>query len=85
MLLEGIITQVHRLRHGRFLRLTRKPVILGLEMDLPVVVADGIQFSLAVVEELQTRRLVDLTLEVGLLVVAVQMYLEVFLSGLVTF
>ena len=60
-----------------------EPVVLGLEVHLPVVVAQREQVALAVVEELVAGGLIDLAGQVRQLVVAVEVHPEVLVAGLV--
>ena len=85
MLLEGIDPQVDRPRNCRLHRLPSEPVVLDLEMDFPILVSDRVEFMFAIVEELAARGFLALADEVGELIVAVEVYMEVLSACLIAF
>jgi hypothetical protein len=61
-----------------------EPVVLDLEMDLPVLIADGEQIMFPVVEKLVSSGLATAAGEVGKLVVAVEMNAKVLVPRLIS-
>ena len=57
MLLERIDPEIDRARDSWSHQLAGEPVVLDLEMELPVLVADGKQVMFPVVEEFMSRQL----------------------------
>jgi hypothetical protein len=81
VLLEWVDAQVDRLRNRRPPQLAGEPVVLHLEMALPVAVAE-LDLVLAVIVELVPRRFGALHAKVRQLVVPVQVDAEVLVAGL---
>ena len=85
MLLERIVAQIDRTRHSRPERRAGKPVVLQLEMNLPVAVANGEQIPFAKVEELIARRFFHLACQVRELIITIEVDAELFFPCLMTF
>src|SRR5262245_60613605 len=83
VLLEWVRPEIHRPRHGRRHCLPSEPIVLDLEVDFPVVDANGVEVSLAVVEELAASRFLALTREVRQLIITVEVHFVGFIAGLV--
>ena len=83
MLFEWINSKIYRPRYCRLYGLPREPIIFNQEINLPVVVPNGKEVVFSIVEELVPSRVWIFTSQIWKLVVAVEMNVEMLVSGII--
>ena len=82
MVLERIGSQIDRLWNRGRNAMARKRVVLDFEVNSPVVVANGVEAGLAIIEEFVATGFLRGAAQIRQLIIAVEMHFEGLVAGL---